>query len=112
MKKIKITEIEEVNYGVYVWQMPDKSIVMDEENNYLCIYATKGDVAKIKVLRDAAKHYGLDEGEPLWFSGHRPVTDDEYDYQKQRMDLGLVADEWDIPALKEDMLQKKKMGII
>jgi hypothetical protein len=110
--KMKVTEVEEVSYGVYVWQMPNKALVMDEEGNYLCIYAVKGDVAKIKALREAAKHYGIDEGSPLWLSGHRKITDDEYEYQKQRMDLGLVADEWDIPALKEDLVQKKKMGII
>ena len=47
---MKITPIEEVNYGVYVWQMPDGSLVMDEDQNYLCIYATKGDVKKIKAI--------------------------------------------------------------
>ena len=109
---MKITPIEEVNYGVYVWQMPDGSLVMDEDQNYLCIYATKGDVKKIKAIRDAAKSYGLEEGKPLWMSGHRPISDEEYTYQKQRLELGLVADEWDIPALKEDLEHKRKMGII
>jgi len=112
MGKMKITEVEEVNYGTYVWQMPDGSLVMDEDNNYMCIYAIKGDVAKITELRKFAKSHGIDEGHPLWFSGHRPVTDDQYEYQKQRMDLGLVADDWDIPALKEDLINQKKMGII
>lgn len=110
--KMKVTQVEEVNYGVYLWQMPDGSIVADEEGNYMCIYATKGSVAKITELKNFAKAYGIEEGKPLWQSGHRPVSEEEYQNQKQRMDWGLVADEWDIPALKEDLMNKKKMGII
>lgn len=109
---MKVTPIEEVNYGTYLWEMPSGALVMDDEGNYMCIYAIKGDINKIKQLKDFAKSNGIDEGKPVWFSGHRPVSNDEYDNQKQRMDWGLVADEWDIPALKEDLVQKKKMGII
>ena len=109
---MKITPVEEVNYGTYLWEMPDGKLVTDDEGNYMCIYAIKGDVTKIKALKDFAKHYGIEEGQPIWFSGHRPVSQEEYDNQKQRMEWGLVADEWDIPALKEDLVQKKKMGII
>ena len=109
---MKITPIEEVNYGTYLWQMPNGSLVSDEEGSFMCIYAIKGDVKKITELRNFAKSYGIEEGEPVWFSGHRPVSNEEYDNQKQRMDWGLVADEWDIPALKEDLEQKKKMGIL
>jgi hypothetical protein len=92
--------------------MPDGKLVSDEDGNFMCIYAIKGDVKKITELRNFAKSYGVEDGEPVWFSGHRPVSAEEYDNQKQRMDWGLVADEWDIPALKEDLEQKKKMGII
>jgi hypothetical protein len=109
---MKITPVEEVNYGTYLWQMPDGKLVSDEDGNFMCIYAIKGDVKKITELRNFAKSYGVEEGEPVWFSGHRPVSAEEYENQKQRMDWGLVADEWDIPALKEDLEQKKKMGII
>jgi hypothetical protein len=109
---MKITPVEEVNYGTYLWQMSDGKLVSDEEGNFMCIYAIKGDVKKITELRNFAKSYGIEEGKPVWFSGHRPVSAEEYDNQKQRMDWGLVADEWDIPALKEDLEQKKKMGII
>jgi hypothetical protein len=109
---MKITPVEEVNYGTYLWSLPDGKLVTDEEGNFMCIYAIKGDVKKITELRNFAKSYGVEEGEPVWFSGHRPVSQEEYENQKQRLDWGLVADEWDIPALKEDLQQKKKMGII
>ena len=110
---MKITPVEEVSYGVYIWSTAEGKLVLDEEGNYMCIYANKGDVNKIAELRRFAKEYGVEEGgKPVWFSGHRPISDEEYENQKQRMDWGLVADEWDIPALKEDLIQKKKMGII
>jgi hypothetical protein len=109
---MKITPVEEVLYGTYIWQTPEGKLVSDEDGNFMCIYAIKGDVKKITELRNFAKSYGVEEGEPVWFSGHRPVSQEEYENQKQRMDWGLVADEWDIPALKEDLVQKKKMGII
>jgi len=109
---MKITPIEEVSYGTYVWQMPDGKLVTDEEGNFMCIYANKGDIKKITELRNFAKSYGIDGGKPVWFSGHRPVSQEEYEDQKQRLDWGLVADPWDIPALKEDLVSKKKMGLL
>lgn len=109
---MKVTEIEEVPYGIYVWQMPDGSIVTDEENRYLNVAAMKGDIRKINILKKAAKGFGLEEGKPLWFSGHRQVSDEEYYEQKQRMDWGLIPDELDVPAIKEDLKQKKEMGLI
>ena len=110
--KMKTTEVEEVRYGTYIWQMPDGKLVTDDEGNYMCIFAIKGDVKKITQLRNFAKHYGIEEGQPLWFSGSRPVSQNEYENQKQRLDWCLVPDELDLPALKEDLETKKKMGII
>lgn len=110
---MKITPIEEVAYGTYIWATADGKLVSDEDGNFMCIFSTKGNVAKIAELRRFAKEYGVEEGgKPVWFSGHRPVSQEEYENQKQRMDWGLVADEYDLPALKEDLVQKKKMGII
>lgn len=109
---MKVTPVEEVSYGTYVWIMPDGKIVTDDSGNYMCIFANKGDIKKIKELKDFAKAHGIDDGKPVFYSGHRPVSQEEYENQKQRLDWGLVADEWDIPALKEDLEQKKKMGII
>jgi hypothetical protein len=109
---MKITPVEEVTYGVYVWQMPDGSIVQDEDGNYLNIAAVKGDLRRINKIKLAAKELGLEEGHPLWFSGHRPISDDEYEMQKQRLNLGLVPDEMDLPAITEDLNQKKKMGLL
>jgi hypothetical protein len=110
MANMKITEVEEVTYGLYLWQTPNGKLVMDEDGNYLNIAAMKGDIRKINLIKKAAKSMGL-EGEPVWFSGHRQITDDEYEQQKQRMDWGLIPDELDVPAIKEDLEQKRKMGL-
>ena len=112
MNKTKMTPVKEVSYGLYLWQMPDGSLVCDEEKNYLCIASMKGDLRKIKNLKETAKYYGLEEGHPIWFSGHRAVTDEEYEMQKQRLEWGLIPDELDVPAIKEDLEQKKKMGLV
>ena len=104
--------IEEVPYGVYVWQMPDKSLVCDEDKKYMSIAAIKGDVRKINALKQFAKSHGIEEGRPLWLSGHRIITDDEHAIQKQRLEWGLIPDELDVPAIEEDLNEKKKMGLI
>jgi hypothetical protein len=110
MGKMNITEVEEVSYGLYLWETPEGKLVVDEDGNYLNVPAIKGDIIRINRLKKAAKNMGLD-GQPVWFSGHRQVTEDEYEYQKQRMDLGLIPDELDVPAIKEDIEQKRKMGL-
>lgn len=112
MPKMKITPIEEVQYGIYVWQMPDGSIVCDEDRNYLNVAAMKGDIKRINALKKAAKELGLEEGKPLWFSGHRRVTDEEYQEQKQRLEWGLVPDELDVPAIKEYLTESKQRGLL
>lgn len=109
---MKVTEVEEVSYGTYAWIMPDGKIVTDEYGNYMCIFSSKGNVSKINALKQLAKECGVEEGKPLWISGARPISDEEYEDQKQRLEWGLVPDEKDLPALKEDIMQKKKMGMI
>jgi len=103
--------VEEVNYGLYLWKMPD-GLVKDEDGNYMNIAAMKGDVRKINALKKFAAHYGLEGGEPIWFSGHRQVTDGEYETQNQRLEWGLIPDELDMPAIVEDLEQKRKMGLV
>jgi hypothetical protein len=111
MAKMKVTTVEEVNYGVYVWQMPDSSVVRDEEGNYLTIPSMKGDIRQINKLKKAAKEYGLDEGKPIFFSGHRIVTDDELAEQKARGEMGMVPDPQDMPAMMEYIKEAREMGL-
>jgi len=110
--KTKMTVVEEVSYGLYLWQMPDGSLVTDEDGNHMNIASMKGDMRKINALKQFAKDMGVEEGKPMWMGGHRQVTSDEYEEQKQRLEWGLIPDELDVPAIKEDLIQKKKMGLI
>ena len=108
---MKITPVDEVNWGLYVWMMPDNKVVMDEEGAYLSVPSLKGDIGQIKKLKDAAKHYGLGEGKPVFMAGHRPVTEEELEEQKQRMAMGLVPDEKDLPAMMDYVKEMREMKL-
>lgn len=111
MGKMKITPIDEVNWGMYMWQMPDESLVMDEDGAYLSIPSIKGDIRQITKLKNEARNLGLEEGKPIFFAGHRVVTEEELEEQRQRADLGLVPDPQDLPAMMEYFKEAKEMGL-
>jgi hypothetical protein len=111
MGKMKITPIDEVNWGLYAWMTEDGKIIMDEEGAYLSVPSMKGDIRQIKKLKDAAKHYGIDGGKPVFFAGHRPVTDEELEIQRSRMEMGLVPDEQDLPAMMDYVKEMREMKL-
>jgi hypothetical protein len=107
MKKTKMSTVDEAAYGVYIWEMPNGQWVGDDEGNFLSIAAMKGDLKRINELAQAARHYGIMVGKPLFLSGNRKITDEEYEYQKQRQAFGLIPDESDIPALVSEQIYKE-----
>ena len=111
MGKMKITGVDEVNWGLYMWQMPDDTLVMDDEGGYLCVPSVKGDIRQIKKIKDVAKYHGLEDGHPIFFAGHRQVTEDELDEQKRRAELGLIPDPQDLPAMMEFIKEQRDLGI-
>lgn len=94
-------------FGVYVWEMPNGSYIMDQERNFLNIPSEYGDRKRIAKLREAAKSFGITEGRPIFFPGHRQVNDEEYEIQRERMRLGLVPDTEDVGSLIEDLRTRK-----
>jgi hypothetical protein len=108
MKRTRITEVEETDYGLYLWEMPDGSLVADDQKNFLNIPAKKNDREKIKLLVDTVKSFGIHEGRAVFWSGHRRVTDEEYEYQKQRMEWGLIPDELDYGAARDELMSMQK----
>lgn len=94
--------IDEVPFGVYVWKLPDGEFLGDDEGNFLLIQAMRGDEKRINTLRQAAKYYGHEEGEPVFWSGKRPISDEEYENQIARAKAGLTPDPLDIGAIKEE----------
>lgn len=99
--------VEEVPYGTYLWQLPNGQYISDGEGHYLMIFAIKGDKKRIEALRKAAEDCGVTTGRAVYVTGQRPVTDEEYEEQRQRLVFGLVPDTMDLPSLLED---KKNRG--
>lgn len=102
MKTTRKQIVEEVPWGVYVWEMPNGDWVGDDQGNFLSISAMKGDKKRLQTLKDSVASYGVTEGKPFYLSGHRKVTDEEFEEQRRRMQFGLVPDELDIAALREE----------
>jgi hypothetical protein len=98
--------IDEVEYGVYVWFVGNK-VLKDEDDNFLNIPAMRGDRKRIALLAEAVRSYGIDGGRPVFLSGNRQVTDEEYEEQQQRMLLGLTPDPMDVPAIVSDRRARK-----
>ena len=99
---------EETRLGIYVWEMPDGRWIGDDEGNYLSITSMKGNKARIDLLADAVRGHGIYEGKPLFLEGRRKIDDEEFAYQKQRLEWGLIPDPLDIGNYKDEM--KKAQG--
>jgi hypothetical protein len=82
-------------------RMPDGSVVTDSDRNYMSIAAKEGDLKRINMLREVARAHGIEEGQPLFLPGYRKIDDVELEHQKERMEAGLIPDEYDIPAWRE-----------
>lgn len=108
MSEPKLRIVDEVDYGLYLWEMPDGRLVADEDKNFLNIPGKKGDLTQINKLKETVKSFGITEGKAVFLSGHRRVTDEEYEYQKQRMEWGLIPDELDYGAAQEELANLKK----
>lgn len=102
--------IEEDEFGLYIWVTDDGLRVADEDGNTMNIPARKGDVGKIRALRQAARYWGVEGGHPVFLSGRRQVTDSEYDHQIARAKAGLIPDPLDYNAMKEELKHAKKYG--
>jgi len=102
--------VEEVPYGMYVWETPDGEVLGDGDGNVMNVFCMKGDLRAIKALSDAARSYGFSEGRPVWWTGKRPIDDEELSIQETRAKLGLVPDPLDIPAVVADMKERQQHG--
>lgn len=110
---MKTTVVEESQFGLYVWAMPDGTWIGDDEGNYLCVAAQKGDRNKIAALKNVAHNYLRDMqmelvGGPVFLSGRRMLTDEEYEEQQMRARAGLVPDKYDVAAMKEQARYAKR----
>lgn len=102
--------VEEVPYGMYVWETPDGEVLGDGDGNVMNVFCMKGDRKAIAALANAARHYGFAEGKAVWWSGKRRISDEELEEQQMREKLGLVADPLDAGAIRDEMRAKKANG--
>lgn len=110
MKSLKREFVDESAFGVYVWQMPDGKVVADDSGHWMLIASKKDDAKKIGMLRDAAIAHGIVVGAPMFLSGHRPISDGEYEEQLDRQNSGLVPDEYDVGAMMDELRYQKEHG--
>lgn len=106
--KQNLSLVEESDYGLYLWETEDGKLICDEDANYLNIPAKRGDKEKIRLLELAAQDCGIYGGQAVFFSGNRRITDEEYEYQKQRLEWGLTPDELDYGAARDQLINQGK----
>jgi hypothetical protein len=107
IKSMKKQIVEETTLGIYVWEMPDGRWIGDDDGNFLSVTSMKGNRVKMDMLAREVRSYGIYEGQPKFLSGRRKIDDEEFEYQKQRLEWGLVPDQLDIGVYKDEM---KKAG--
>lgn len=95
-------------FGVYMWRMPNGAYIADKDKNFLSIASEVGDPKRIRKLRDTVHSFGINEGGPVFFAGHRKIDDEEYEHQRERARLGLVPDTEDVGSLIDDLRNKGK----
>lgn len=98
---------DETRLGIYVWEMPDGRWIGDDDGNYLSITSTKGNKQRISLLANAVRSYGISDGQPKFLAGKRKIDDEEFEYQKQRLEWGLVPDPLDIGNYKDEVKASK-----
>jgi hypothetical protein len=103
----KMRAVDESPYGLYVWKYQG-SIVADEDGNMMNIPARKGDLKAMSALRKAAAYFGVADGEPVFLSGRRRVTESEFEDQQERQLSGLIADPYDWASVRDDLLGGNK----
>ena len=108
MNNSRVRAVQETDLGVYVWLMPNGQIMGDSDGNFLSLGAKEGDQSKISnittVAHDVLNANGVEpSGRAYFLPGRRKITDEEYEEQKQRMQSGLIPDEFDLAAMKEEL---------
>jgi len=104
--KYKVLD-EESTLGIYVWEMPDGRWIGDDDGNFLSVTSKKNNRSRMDALAREVRSYGIHEGQPKFLSARRKIDDEEFEYQKQRLNWGLIPDPMDIGNYKDEM---KKMG--
>jgi hypothetical protein len=99
--------VDDIAYGVYIWRDAQGRAVVDDEFNYMMIASKKGDLRNIKKLQEAAASYGITDGAAEFCSGSRPISQEEWEMQRQRARDGYVPDQYDLGNLIDEYNYQK-----
>lgn len=102
-----VTDPYSGQFGLYLWQTNEGALIANENGDYLNVPSVYGDMKKIKILEQAARECGIEGGGPIFFPGHRRVTQAEWERQYERLNDGLIPDDHDLPAIIEEASTKK-----
>ena len=95
----KLTVIQKRrNDGIYVWRLPNGSIVQDGNGNIMNIPAKKYDLDAINKITKAANYFGFPDGKAEFMPGVRRITDEEHSEQIDRMKQGYIPSDTDLGA--------------
>lgn len=103
-KTKNIQQIEEVEWGMWVWELPSGEILGDGDGNVMncMIWDRRHREAGKRAITQAAKSFGFEEGKAIWWSGVRAIDDEQLEEQIERAKAGLVPDPLDISAINEE----------
>ena len=115
LKRPKVTIVDEnPGWGVYVWRCASNGkIFRDDDDNVLNIPSRQYDLEKIRIITEAAAHYGEPQGEPVFVPGVQRSTDEDYKEQMDRMKAGLLPTMNDFGAVtdaKKAAIQRGEMS--
>jgi hypothetical protein len=101
---------EGIPYGVYVWRINGKAVV-NENFEYLVAPARRGDLAAIARLKKFVNlELGILEGEAVFEEGSRPISQQEWELQMERLLNGETPDPYDLGNLLDEQRSKKEFG--
>jgi hypothetical protein len=89
--KSKVSRVNEVAWGVYVWKLPNGSYLGDTNGDYLSVFCMKADLLQLAFLRREAEACGAIGGKPLFMPGAEKATQSQWEDQVARMSEGLIA---------------------
>ena len=114
LKRPRITRVQEnanTDWGVYVFRCKSNGrIFRDDDNNVLNIPSRRMDIAKMKIISDAAAHYGEPEGEAVFIPGAQRATEDGYKTQIERMKSGQLPTMNDFNAVTDAKIAGRQRG--
>ena len=89
------------DWGLYVYKKATGKYFTDGEGSVLNIESMRGDLERIKKLKEAAIYYGDDgDGECIFVPGLTRITEEEHSEQQDRFLQGLIPSMNDLGAWK------------